>query len=350
MNIRKHWNKICLSATAFFWTSCSIEATTNQAVQPSSDNEYSDTTNLSSENGGGIVALYGVNPVYDPDSGKVSSSDSCGDELCQASSSSVAQPSDASAQSSSSVKEVKYGLKVYSDTTVACKKGTYKETQTTFNGILSSTEVSVNGYICNNGENYTLNDFKQKGEYLYTKDEYEDLFGPCVDHGGRLISEFANPNYVNRMYSVTESELNELYHESFKENNLQSQNFSKEKKECFDEFYSDVEPKVLYGAFWPTSSSSSSTVTTSVEKITCHDGTVVNEEAYNAAKAKQDSLIAYYEQLHRDALYCDNFTYKERLDECNSIDDSGNQIPAPEVDTTKVRREILDDESNCIDF
>ena len=122
MNIRKHWKKVLLSSTAFFWASCggdseSVSAaggTTNEApvtLIPDSNSTIDD---------GGMVALYGVQAIVDLDSGAVSSSDACdGDCTVPASSDDAASSSSESVESSSSQSADKK-LRLASDTTITC--------------------------------------------------------------------------------------------------------------------------------------------------------------------------------------------------------------------------------------
>lgn len=122
MNIRKHWKKVLLSSTAFFWASCggdseSVSAaggTTNEApvtLIPDSNSTIDD---------GGMVALYGVQAIVDLDSGAVSSADACdGDCTVPASSDDAASSASESAESSSSQSADKK-LRLASDTTITC--------------------------------------------------------------------------------------------------------------------------------------------------------------------------------------------------------------------------------------
>ena len=122
MNIRKHWKKVLLSSTAFFWASCggdseSVSAaggTTNEApvtLIPDSNSTIDD---------GGMVALYGVQAIVDLDSGAVSSADACdGDCTVPASSDDAASSASESAESSSSQSADKK-LRLANDTTITC--------------------------------------------------------------------------------------------------------------------------------------------------------------------------------------------------------------------------------------
>lgn len=81
MNLRKHWKNFALTAAAFFWAGCSDDNNSEQTfVGPDSDcNDDGSLNNgdVSSNCGGGMIALYGVAPVFDESSSSVTSSDSC---------------------------------------------------------------------------------------------------------------------------------------------------------------------------------------------------------------------------------------------------------------------------------
>lgn len=123
MNIRKHWKKVLLSSTAFFWASCggdseSVSAaggTTNEApvtLIPDSNSTIDD---------GGMVALYGVQAIIDLDSGAVSSADACdGDCTVPASSEDAAISSSSESVESSSSQSANKKLRLASDTTITC--------------------------------------------------------------------------------------------------------------------------------------------------------------------------------------------------------------------------------------
>ena len=99
MNIRKHWKKILLSSTAFFWASCGGDSE-SASVTSAANNEtpLDSITTPDDLDGTKIDTLYGIRPVYDIDSGAVSSSDACE----SSSSSEEVQSSSSEAESSSS--------------------------------------------------------------------------------------------------------------------------------------------------------------------------------------------------------------------------------------------------------
>ena len=91
MNISKRWKKFLLSTAAFFWAGCGGDS---ESIAPENEDIHSTQTGDSLLIGGGAIALYGVQPVFDPDSGKITSSDSCGDSCHVESSSSESGSSD----------------------------------------------------------------------------------------------------------------------------------------------------------------------------------------------------------------------------------------------------------------
>lgn len=94
MNIRKHWKKILLSSTAFFWASCGADSESTPVASGANNEEPVTPDSIVNPNdldGITIDTLYGIKPVYDADSGAVSSSDAC-DGNCATSSSSEDTP------------------------------------------------------------------------------------------------------------------------------------------------------------------------------------------------------------------------------------------------------------------
>ena len=108
MNIRKHWKKILLSSTAFFWASCGGDSEDPIYVTSDPNNASSTNPTINPDDLDGIKTdtLYGIRPVYNTDSGAISSSDAC---------------ADCNAPASSSSEGTQY--KLASDPTVTCTKG-----------------------------------------------------------------------------------------------------------------------------------------------------------------------------------------------------------------------------------
>lgn len=93
MNTRKIFTKFVLTVAAFFWAGCGDDSDSKHPVvgpiSDCSDDDSLNNGNMSSHCGGGMIALYGVAPVFDESSSSVSSSDSCGqncDEMISSSS------------------------------------------------------------------------------------------------------------------------------------------------------------------------------------------------------------------------------------------------------------------------
>ena len=80
MNIRKHWKKILLSSTALFWASCGGDSestpvaggtTNDDPVTPDSIVKPDDLDGIK------IDTLYGIRPIYNADTGEVTSNHTC---------------------------------------------------------------------------------------------------------------------------------------------------------------------------------------------------------------------------------------------------------------------------------
>lgn len=108
MNIRKHWKRLLLSSTALFWANCGGDSDSPILVtsDPNSATSADPTINPDDLDGTKTDTLYGIRPVYNADSGAVSSSDAC---------------ADCNDPASSSSEEAKFRLA--SDSTVTCTKG-----------------------------------------------------------------------------------------------------------------------------------------------------------------------------------------------------------------------------------
>lgn len=217
MSIRKHWKKICLSAATFFWTGCS-DSDSAKPMEPNSNGECNDSTSLSPECGGGMIALYGVAPIIDSSSGAISSSDSC-DENCEnmISSSSTQQ----NAASSSSHENP---FKLASDPTVSCDTSVTRQEfydcpsskssnpcEDVRNALIMPDTLrdesvqrlekellncnldnylapaygvpvcthgtrTITKYVCDNGKIYSSNEMWLRDKTLYTSEEYKEKF------------------------------------------------------------------------------------------------------------------------------------------------------------------------------
>ena len=112
MNIRKHWKKFLLTSTALFWANCGGDSDGPILVTSDPNSATSADPTINPDDLDVIRdTLYGVRPVYNADSGAVSSSDACAG--CNT-------PASSSSGSSYSYQEPIFRLA--SDTTVTCKK------------------------------------------------------------------------------------------------------------------------------------------------------------------------------------------------------------------------------------
>ena len=221
MNFRKHWRHFLLSSAALFWASCggdsesaSVTGGENNETPPDSIVKPNDIDGIK------IDTLYGIRPVYDADSGAVSSSDACESSsvAVQSNSSNAAESSSSEVAQSSSSKITGYGTyKLARDTSITCE---VSETQTfimgsgrqspdeimdnlennetlsveelnkledklefeslgygTLYGVPSvSTGIKPSKYSCSNDSTYSASIVKGRDGILYTNKEYEEKF------------------------------------------------------------------------------------------------------------------------------------------------------------------------------
>lgn len=117
MNIRKHWKKILLSSTAFFWASCGGDSESVSAAGGTTNETPPDSITTPDDlDGTKIDTLYGIRPVYDIDSGAVSSADAC--ESSSSTDETLSSSSESTESSSSQSVDKKFRLA--SDTTITC--------------------------------------------------------------------------------------------------------------------------------------------------------------------------------------------------------------------------------------
>ena len=224
MNIRKHWKKILLSSTALFWASCGSDSeSTSVAGGTINEDPVTPDSIVKPDDldGTKIDTLYGIRPVYNADSGAVSSADTCSSssEEIQSSSSEAESSSSEIAQSSSSKTAYpSFGTyKLARDTSTTCEVTevvrTYLssrissptelmdslENNTTLSvealelvednleeslnyGVLYGSPSTTGGptypskFECTNDSAYTTSTHVAKGGVLYTKEEYKEKF------------------------------------------------------------------------------------------------------------------------------------------------------------------------------
>lgn len=84
-----------------------------------------------------------------------------------------------------------------------------------------------------------------------------------------------------------------------------------------------------------------------MEKVTCVDGTVINEDDYKLVEERNAKTKEENDQRYTDAKYCGIKQISERIDKCNTIDESGEKIPLNKLDTTGVSENTLKYEGGC---
>ena len=224
MNIRKHWKKVLLSSTAFFWVSCGGDSE-SVSVTGGDNNETLPDSIVKPDDLDGIKTdtLYGARPVYDIDSGAVSNSDACessssAEETLSSSSETESSSSEIAQSSSSKTTYPSFGTyKLARDTSTTCEVTevvrTYLssrissptelmdslENNTTLSvealelvednleeslnyGVLYGSPSTTGGqtypskFECTNDSTYTTSTHVAKDGVLYTKEEYKEKF------------------------------------------------------------------------------------------------------------------------------------------------------------------------------
>ena len=311
MNIRKHWKKVVLSCAALFWASCGDDSISNTKIEtrPHSTDSSSGTIQEQSSSSSAFnypVPAYGV---YVPPEN--------------------------------------YRYVRATDTTISCAME-MAGGKTTF--------------YCTNGSVYNNSDVVvKKGRYIYTPEEAEEMIGPCVEHGGRAKTDSINKNlefaewyYIDEELQSVKDSLKYVYYENFRkifDKNGENRE-SKGIRECLSEFYQVIQPVCLYGGFpVPQSSESTAAKGNYVEKVTCNDGTIVNEDAYNRAAQKVAEAKAVHDQNFADGEYCLNKKIYDLIDSCNTVNKSEIPVSIEPPDTTKVSDALLHTgEFSCDDF
>lgn len=193
MNFRKHWKHFLLSSAAFFWAGCGGDS---ESIAPENEDIHSTQTGDSVLIGEGTVALYGVLPVFDPDSGKITSSDSCGDS-CHAESSSsdsVQSSSSEAAQSSSSTNPFTsmYGTyKLARDTSITCE---VSEIQTFIMGSGKMSPKGIMDALENNKTRSIEELIELEDELEFESLGYATLYGVIPTSTGMKPSKYTCSN------------------------------------------------------------------------------------------------------------------------------------------------------------
>ena len=218
MNIRKHWKKLLLTTTAFFWTSCTSE---NEAVFPTIAQDVPPAIHpevSSDSNGDSVLESSSSANEAETSSSETASEISSSETATKISSSEKALSSSSKAAQSSSSKISGYGTyKLARDTSVTCE---VSETQTfimgsgkqspeeimddlennktrsieelneledklefeslnygALYGVPSvSTGIKPSKYTCSNDSSYSASVVQGRGSMLYSNKEYEEKF------------------------------------------------------------------------------------------------------------------------------------------------------------------------------
>ncbi|SHL21182.1 hypothetical protein [Fibrobacter sp. UWEL] len=243
MNIRKTFTKLALSLTAFFWASCDDNSSEPKAYIGGGDSICGEDDE--SIECGGMIALYGVGPVYDESSSSITSSDSCEqgcDEMI--SSSSVANP-----ESSSSGEDKSW----------------------------------VRGYPT---EEIDLKSVRARGD------------STCAEHGGLEFARQYEPEWGSAEYrgeSRARSEVLNSIDEA-----LESGELSKTKTQCLNDVKEELEGGLaaMYGS--PMFENSND-----IWEYWCKDGAVIKDEKYTqlynedqaAVNAAKEKALAEFQKL-----------------------------------------------------
>lgn len=396
MNIRKHWKKLVLSATAFFWASCGDDNSTSAGIQPlpgSETNCTADGTDLNANCGGGMIALYGVAPVIDPETGDISSSDPCEGEGCALpTSSSSDEP-----ESSSSVDPLaeSHPLTLASAPTVRCtdevkdstNRGTYIEYNRTYN-CTNDQKLSVDFYKKEDGQ--LVDRYTACAEHGGTKDVekfYRDAV-PSLDSAkinGELKAEIEAERLVNYTTEKMPRNIAEKAYHAMQDSIHNSETLSLQQKACLEQKADSLDnvyeilqrEECLYGIFNYVNPnlgiySSCMSGTSECPRIDatpkyippedvlfykCNDGTSVNNEENSLLKLQQeqarDKYLEVYDESYRnkyraryEELYAERASAKEDslnqemnkvIDDCMNITESTGETPREpgETETTQ---------------
>ncbi|WP_407442601.1 hypothetical protein [Fibrobacter sp.] len=181
MALYKHWKKMALVLTSAFWASC--DDSTSASSEDTGDNSNIEKQKEIAQS---VIALYGVNPVYNQSSNSVTSSDPCEGENC------------AAPESSSSVEPASSAIAP--DEKIAC-------TETTIETKYGDMTFDVPGVKCEDGEEYELEsicpdygiDSKCSDTYIgkngkvYSEEEFKKIYKMAKADGSSSSSESLVP-------------------------------------------------------------------------------------------------------------------------------------------------------------
>lgn len=201
MALYKHWKKMALVLTSAFWASC--DDSTSASSEDTGDNSNIEKQKEIAQS---VIALYGVNPVYNQSSNSVTSSDACEGENCAAPESSSSEEPESSvseepaSSESAAPKSSESEDPSANDEKIAC-------TETTIETKYSDMTFDVPGVKCEDGEEYELEsicpdygiDSKCSDTYIgkngkvYSEEEFKKIYKMAKADGSSSSSESLVP-------------------------------------------------------------------------------------------------------------------------------------------------------------
>lgn len=319
----RHWEKFVLSLTALFWASCQNETSVLAYEKiPESNNPKSSSSDNQQPNSSSSIFVQ---------------QSSSGTFVENPSSSDIAQ---------------KGTYTLASDPTVSCSRETK---------IPEGEYMAKTLYNCDNGLSFDFSEVKERQNILYTPEEADKAFGPCVEHGGRVkteslykITDIEKWNTINEELEDAKNSLRNTYYEKIytvfrqKEEKKEPQEIQR----CLSDFYHSIEPVCAYGVFSVQQNSEPQKPQGFyIEKVTCKDGAIINEDEYNYVAKKNAEVKASQDQIIADEMYCLNKKIYDLIDSCNSANKSETPVPVEPPDTTNVSKELLhSSNTSCDDY
>ena len=180
MNIRKHWKRLLLTSTAIFWANCGGDSEDPIYVTSDPNNATSTNPTINPDDLDGIKTdtLYGIRPVYNADSGAVSSSDAC-------------ESSSSSETESSSSFDPSMPYRLASDPTVRCA----------WKHHVGAT------YDCLDGRDHQYTVERIKKELAENQTRTLEQLDSLEDETKEVFDEYNEPLYGVRSYSCTHVDL-----------------------------------------------------------------------------------------------------------------------------------------------
>ncbi|MCQ2062414.1 MAG: hypothetical protein MJY99_03650 [Fibrobacter sp.] len=214
MALYKHWKKMALVLTSAFWASC--DDSTSASSEDTGDNSNIEKQKEIAQS---VIALYGVNPVYNQSSNSVTSSDACEGENCAAPESSSSEEPESSvseepaSSESAAPKSSESEDPSANDEKIACEEATLLRTgpsEPCIEDICPEYGVplyEISGLKCEDGEEYELEsicpdygiDSKCSDIYIgnngkvYSEEEFKKIYKMAKADGSSSSSESLVP-------------------------------------------------------------------------------------------------------------------------------------------------------------